>query len=293
MRMQELVWINGRTQPLSEATWHIEDRGGQFADGVYEVIRVYSGYPYTLGEHLERLVASAEGIRLACPYSVEQMAAAVRRHIADSGMAEGMIYMQLSRGVAPRNHLYPKNPEPLLYFYNRALPAILPAGQAPACKLITVEDERWKRCWVKSIALLAAVLAKNEANDRGCDEAVFTENGIVSECSASNFFIVSRGRLITAPVGQKVLPGITRGVLLKLADDLGIPTDIRFPTVYELLNADEVFITSTTREIGWVSHIDGRQVASECGPVTLKIHRAMQAQVKALVDRHARQAVAV
>jgi D-alanine transaminase len=291
--MQELVWINGQTQPLSEATWHIEDRGGQFADGVYEVIRVYSGVPYTLTEHLDRLQASAAGIRLACPYTTAELARAITAHIAASGMTEGMIYMQLSRGVAPRNHLFPKNPQPLVYFYNRALPPIPAAGQAPPCKLITVDDERWKRCWVKSIALLAAVLAKNEANDRGCDEAVFTENGVVTECSASNVFIVQAGRLITAPVGQRVLPGITRAVLLKLADDLGIPTDIRFPTTYELLHADEVFITSTTREIGWVSHINGQQVAAECGPVTLKIHRAMQAQVKALVERHARQTVPV
>ena len=291
--MRELVWINGQTQPLSEATWHIEDRGGQFADGVYEVIRVYSGFPFTLTEHLQRLIASAEGIRLGCPYNVEQIAAAVRQHIVDSGMSEGMIYMQLSRGVAPRNHLFPKNPQPLLYFYNRALPVIPAAGTAPACKLITVEDERWKRCWVKSIALLAAVLAKNQANEQGCDEAVFTENGCASECSASNFFIVSRGRLITAPVGQKVLPGITRTVILKLADELGIPTEIRYPTIYELLNADEVFITSTTREIGWVSHIDGKQISTNCGPITLGIHRAMQSQIKSLMTQIAPSRAAV
>ncbi|MFN4243795.1 MAG: D-amino acid aminotransferase [Tepidisphaerales bacterium] len=278
--MTELIWFNGRVQPLAEAKADIEDRGHQFADGVYEVIRVYQGVPFTLTEHLERLARSAEGIRLAMPMGLTELREAVQSVVAQSGLREGMVYLQLTRGVAPRNHLFPPVVRPTLYFYTRALPPVPAPGEAPGAKLVTVDDERWKRCWVKSIALLPNVLAKNAAAEQGADEAVFIEDGAVSECSASNLFAVGRGVLVTAPVGPKVLPGIVRQVLLEIAAEQGIPVIERHPTEFECRCGEELFITSTTREISWVSHWNGVQVHDRPGEITLRLHRAYQERVR-------------
>lgn len=278
--MQELIWVNGKVSLLSEATANYEDRGHQFADGVYEVVRVYKGRPFTCVEHLERLARSAAGIRLEMPLSPEKIAGEVQSLITQSGLQDGMVYMQLTRGIAPRNHLFPAHPKPTLYFFTRELPPVLAPGTAPGAKLVSVEDERWKRCWVKAIALLPNVLAKNAAAEQGADEAVFTENGTVTECSASNLFAVVRGTLVTAPVGTKVLPGITRQVLLDLASELGIPVSERNPTEYECRNSEELFITSTTRELSWVSHWNNTQIHDRPGEITVRLHRAYQDRVR-------------
>lgn len=278
--MTELIWLNGQVMPLASAKADIEDRGHQFADGVYEVIRVYQGVPFTLSEHLERLVRSAQGIRLGLPIDLAELESAVHDVVARSGLQECMVYLQLTRGVAPRNHLFPAAARPTLYFYTRALPPVPAPGEAPGAKLVTVEDERWKRCWVKSIALLANVLAKNTAAEQGADEAVFIEDGAVSECSASNLFAVGRGVLITAPVGPKVLPGIVRQVLLDIAAEQAIPVIERNPTEFECRCGEELFITSTTREISWVSHWNGVQIHDRPGEITLRLHRAYQERVR-------------
>src|SRR5207302_10469458 len=140
--------------------------------------------------------------------------------------------------------------------------------------LMSAEDDRWKRCWIKSIALLPNVLAKNRAVNAGADEAVFIENGFVTECSASNLFAVIGGKLVTHPVGSKVLPGITRAVLLDCATDLKIEVDERPVREEEAVRAAELFITSTTREIGWVARWNDRYIGqARCGPVTPALHR--------------------
>jgi D-alanine transaminase len=276
--MQDLIWINGEIVPMAEARISPEDRGYQFAEGVYEVIRLYGGRPFTLEEHLARLEKSAAGIQLAVPVAREGLKAEIGKLIAQGGVGEGMIYLQLTRGVAPRNHVFPAKAGTTLLFYARALPVLPPVDNNPAVKLVTVEDERWRRCWIKSIALLPNILAKNQAVAAGADEAVFVENGVVSECSASNFFAVIGGTLVTHPVGPKVLPGITRAVLLECARELGIGVEERAVGLEEAKGADEVFITSTTREVSPVGVWDGRAV----GPgreVTEALHRALRARV--------------
>jgi D-alanine transaminase len=280
--MAELIWFNGETIPLSEARPDVEDRGSQFADGVYEVIRLYDGRPFTLAEHLERLRKSATGIQIPMPLSPEALAGEIRKFIPKSGVGEGMIYLQLTRGVCPRNHLFPEGGcKPTLYFYARPLPKLPGPGEGEGAKLWSIADERWKRCWIKSIALLANVLAKNEAVAKGADEAAFVEDGIVSECSASNLYAVIGGRVVTHPVGPKVLPGITRAVLLEVAAELGIPLDERPLREHEAKAADEVFITSTTREISWVSKWDAKPVGGgRCGPVTRRLHEGLLARVR-------------
>jgi D-alanine transaminase len=283
--MTELIWHNGHISPLATATASFEDRGHQFADGVYEVIRVYrnssgTGTAFTLAEHLVRLAKSAAAIRIDVPLPLERLASEVNTLIARSGLVDGMIYLQLTRGVAPRNHIIAPNTKPTLYFYTRELPPVAAPGTAVGTKLITVTDERWKRCYIKSIALLPNILAKNLAVEQGADEAIFMDGENVTECSASNLCLIHRGTLITAPVGPKVLPGITRDLLLSLAPAIGIPTQERYPTEYECKNADELFITSTTRELSWVSHWNNHQLHTRAGPLTNKLHHAYQEQVR-------------
>jgi D-alanine transaminase len=187
-----------------------------------------------------------------------------------------MIYLQITRGAAPRNHIFADS-RPTVLFYARPLPQVAPAGGGEGIKLITQNDERWQRCWIKSIALLPNVLAKNAAVAAGCDEAVFVEKGIVTECSASNFFAVAAGKVLTHPVGPKVLPGITRLVLMDLCKQLDIPFVERPISEAESLAADEVFITSTTREIGWVARWNDRVIGNgTCGPITKRLHAAYQ-----------------
>lgn len=277
--MSEPIWINGQVMPLAEARVSVEDRGFQFADGVYEVMRIYNGRCFTMREHLERLERSCGGLGIAMPMPAGDLAVEVAALVNRSGLKEGMVYLQVTRGAAPRNHIFAACP-PTLLFYARALPPLKP-GQTTSAKLWSAVDERWKRCWIKSIALLPNVLAKNAAVAAGADEAVFVEEGFVSECSASNFFAVNAGTLLTAPVGPKVLPGVTRAALLDIARRMKLPVVERPVSEAEAFAADEVFITSTTRELSWVSHWNGRPLrCASCGPVATQLHLALQERVK-------------
>lgn len=279
---QELIWLNGEIGPMGEARLGVEDRGFQFADGVYEVVRLYGGRPFTLREHLERLERSAAGINLKLGTSAKDLASEVERFVSKTGVADGMIYLQATRGVAPRNHVFPDNARPTILFYARPLPPLPKPGEGEGAKLWSVPDERWKRCWVKSIALLPNVLAKNVAIEHGADEAVFVEDGLVNECSASNFYAVVGGKVVTHPVGPKVLPGITRQVLLEVAKDAGATVVERPPSEAEAMAAEELFITSTTREISWVGQWNGKPVGGgRCGPVTRRLHEALRRRVLA------------
>jgi D-alanine transaminase len=283
--MSELIWFNGETLPITEARISVEDRGFQFADGVYEVVRLYSGRPFALSEHMDRLERSAAGIELPLPLTKSAMADEIRKFIQRVSAGEGMIYLQLTRGVSPRNHLFPAllgqtNVRPTLLFYFRPLPAIIDVERTAGVKLLSVPDERWQRCWIKSIALLPNVLAKNRAVAAGCDEAVFIDGGIVTECAACNLFAITGRTLITHPVGNKVLPGVTRQAILSVAADAKVSVQERPATQAEFVAADELFIASTTREISWVSHWDAKPVrAQSCGPITQSLHAALRQHV--------------
>jgi D-alanine transaminase len=278
--MSEVIWLNGEVMPLADARINVEDRGFQFADGVYEVIRIYNGKPFTLAEHLARLKNSADGIQLSLPMDPATLASEILKFLPRAGILEGMIYLQLTRGVAPRNHIFPAA-GPTMLFYVRPLPPIPEPGTGEGVKLLAVPDERWKRCWIKSIALLPNVLAKNQAIAAGADEAVFIENGIVTECAASTIFAIIGRKIVTHPVGSKVLPGVTRSQLLELAPTVGLEVDERPFREEEGRRADELFITSTTREISWVARWNDRYIGqARCGPWTKKLHVALREKVK-------------
>ena len=278
--MTDLIWMNGEILPMHEARIGVEDRGFQFADGVYEVLRLYHGKPFTVAEHLARLERSAQGINLAVPLAATALAAEIQKLVDRAGVRDGMVYLQLTRGQSPRNHVFSPHVRPTLLFYVRPLPPPEPIGSGDGAKLLSVKDERWHRCWIKSIALLPNVLAKNQAVAAGADEAVFVDDQVVTECAASNLFAVIRGTLVTHPVGPRVLPGITRAVLLECAAQLKIPVQERPLTMTECHRADELFITSTTREISWVNQWDSTTVGTgACGPITRKLHTALRERI--------------
>jgi D-alanine transaminase len=280
------IWINGTVMPLAQASVGVEDRGFQFADGVYEVCRFYNGKFFTLREHMERLARSAEGIRLPLPMPIEQISQELRTFLPLTKLREGFVYLQLTRGAAERNHRYPKQPGHTLLWYARPLPPAKEAGEGEGVKLMTIADERWKRCWIKCIGLTANLLAKNDAVDAGYDEAVFVDRELITECATSNVFAVLGGTLITHPIGAKVLPGITRLVVLNVAEKLGIRVEERALREEEVKRADELFITSTTREIHWVQRYNDRYIGQgRCGPITIKLHRAFRDRVRAETAR--------
>ena len=282
--MTEWIWFNGQIVTTQQVKIAVEDRGFQFADGVYEVIRLYGGKPFTLNEHLDRLHRSAEAIQIALPFTRDELTEQILNFINRVQATDAFIYLQVTRGVAPRNHLFPQlsniQTTPTTLFYARPLAPTADPTASPGLRLLAVPDDRWKKCWIKSIALLPNVLAKSAAVAAGADEAVFIDNGFVTECSASNFFAVINNTLITHPVGEKVLPGITRQVLLQCAAKLGIAVQERPMTEGEATGADELFITSTTRQIGWVSTWNGKSVGlGRCGPIMLALHEALQRRI--------------
>jgi len=279
-----LIWFNGEVIPWADARIGVEDRGYQFADGVYEVCRFYNGKPFTLKPHMERLEKSAAGLRLTPPMPVDRIGEEIARFFPRTGLRDGSVYLQLTRGALSRNHRIPPPPYngTTLLFYAKPLPPPAEPATGEGIKLLAVADERWKRCWIKCIGLTANVLAKSDAMDKGYDEAAFVENAVVSECSTSNLFAVVGGKLITHPLGAKILPGITRLVTLECAAKLGIPVEERPIREEECRRADEMFITSTTREIAWVARWNDRYIGQgKCGPVTAKLHRAFRERVRA------------
>lgn len=281
-RVSDRIWFNGQVIPMSEAHVSVEDRGFQFADGVYEVMRIYNGRCFALKAHMKRLRISADAIRLDLSYSLDELSQAIERFVADEGLADGMVYFQATRGCTARNHVYPApgSCAPTVLFYTRALASLPAVGQGDGVKLQTVPDERWNKCWIKSIALLANVMAKNDAIAAGADEAVFVNGGKVTECSTMNLFAVIGGKLFTHPADGKILAGITRAVLIDLAPTIGIEVIERPLTVDEARHADELFVTGTTREIMWVSHWNGEPVRpGHCGPVTQRLHAALRDEV--------------
>jgi D-alanine transaminase len=278
----ELVWLNGKITPFAQARVGLEDRGFQFADGVYEVVRFYRSRCFTLDEHMERLEQSATALRIPLPLDRVQLKQAIIDLVDRGGEGEGMVYLQLTRGEAPRAHPFPDTAKPTLLFYTRPLPAPWRPGEGDGIKLFSAADERWKKCWIKSLALLGNVLAKQQAIENGADEAVFIDGEIVTECSASNIFCVKRGSVYTHPVGPKVLPGITRLVVAQLCKQMNVPFVEAALTPREMQAAEEIFITSTTRELAWVREWDRKTVGGgKCGTLTKRLHEGYRDRVRA------------
>lgn len=279
-------FIDGQFTSKDSLNISIDDRGYYFGDGVYEVVKVYDGELYTAEEHFERLFLSAAKIKLAIPYSEQQLIDIAKELVKINEVKTGHIYMQVTRGASARVHQFPENTvAPVVTGYAIHNPRPMKNIEG-GISVTSVEDVRWLRCDIKSLNLLANVLAKQEAYEAGCAEAIFVRDGFVMEGSSSNAFGVKNGVLITHPATNLILNGITRQVVLKLCVEMGIPVEERAFTPDEMYAMDEFFITSTTAEITPVVLIDEKPVGSGIpGEMTRKLQEAFARQIPLSVVR--------
>jgi len=273
------VYLNGRFMPMAQAQVPVMDRGFIFGDGVYEVIPVYNRTPLALGRHLDRLAHSLAGVRIANPMSRADWEALVGELIAREPEANQSIYLHITRGVAPRDHAFPKDVTPTVFAM--AKPMAPPPAQwlTEGIKAITHEDFRWLKCDLKTTALLANVLLRQMAVDAGATECLLIRDGYLTEGAASNAMIVVDGILLAPPRNHLLLPGITYDLVLEIAAQHGIPFEERPVTEAELRRASEIMMTSSTREIVPITMLDGQPIGNgRPGPVSQQLLSLYQEQ---------------
>lgn len=274
--MTRYAYVQRRFRPIQMATVAVEDRGYQFADGVYEVIKAVDGEPRDLDRHLARLSRSLHELRIAEPVQGRALPQLILEALRRHPLRFATVYIQVSRGTAPRNHAFPKAAKPNLVIAVRRAVFPTEAERMRGVGVITQPDQRWARADIKSIALLPNVLAKQAALEAGCREAwLVGEDGYVREGSSSNAWIVDRdGRIRTHPADHRILAGITRSVVLELARSEGLEVEERPFTVAEALVAREAFLTSTTSLVLPVTSVDGRVIANgRPGEITRRLAR--------------------
>jgi D-alanine transaminase len=257
----KIAYLNDEYLPLEQARVSVLDRGFLFADGVYEVIPVYGGRLFRLDQHLDRLDGSLDGIRLANPLSRPQWRAILARLVDMNGGGEQSVYFQVTRGAAAkRDHLFPANVPPTVFAMSSPLKAIDGKWLQEGAQAITLPDIRWQYCHLKTISLLPNVLMRQLADDSGADEAILIRDGLATECTVSNLFIVREGVIVTPPKSEYLLPGITRDLLLDLAHSHGMPSRERAIPEAELATADEIWITSSSKEVIPATRLNGRNI---------------------------------
>lgn len=272
-----LVYLNGKFLPPEQAQVSAFDRGFVFADGVYEVIPVYGGRLFRLAQHLARLDASLASIRLANPLPAAEWRRVCAHLIEKLGGGDLSLYVQVTRGPAPRDHAFPAKVEPTVFAYAQPLKYPEPAQLANGVRAITVPDIRWLRCDIKAIALLPNVLMRQQATEAGAAEAILIRDGLVTEGSASNIFAVVNGVLVTPPKGPFILPGITRDLVLELARAHDVPCAEHGLPETELRAADELMLSSSTKELLPITELDGTTVGrGRPGPLHARLHALYQ-----------------
>jgi D-alanine transaminase len=283
--MPRLAYVNRRFQPLAAAGVSVEDRGFQFADGVYEVCAVLGGKLLDWPLHLDRLTRNLSALLIPAPMSGAALTQVARRLIAANGLREALLYIQITRGAGRRDHPFPAQIEPTLVMTVRRFDfAQRVPQQAAGVGVISVTDQRWARCDIKSIALLPNVLAKQAARTAGAFEAWFVDDdGVVAEGGSTNAWIVdSTGTVITHPLSARVLPGVMRATLLRLARTAQVRVEERAFTLAEAQGAAEAFLTSTTAPCLGIVAIDGKQVGSGSpGPVTRRLGQLLWDEIAA------------
>lgn len=281
----ELLYLNGKIMPLAEGTVSVEDRGFQFGDGIYEVIKVMGGRLVYLQDHLERLRRSVGEIDLSSAIEGHPFDDVLPDLVTQSGLETGYVYMQVTRGLAPRDFAYPAGTHSTVLAYTRPMSYPDEATILAGVELYAVDDPRWARCDIKSTNLLGAVLAKEEARREGADEVVFLGPGrLVREGGSSNLFAVVEGTVRTHPLDRRILAGVTRHHVVRLARALGLPMEETAVDLSGLEAADEAFLTSTGLDVMPVVRIAGRPVADgRPGPLTLRLADALRGDVAAHV----------
>ncbi|MEK5173046.1 D-amino-acid transaminase [Heyndrickxia sp. FSL W8-0496] len=281
----EKIIFNGEIVEKSEVNIDIEDRGYQFGDGIYEVIRVYNGHLFTKDEHIQRLYESAEKISIHIPFSKKDLMQRLEELVETNQLDTGIIYLQITRGTYTRQHGFPSEEIiPTYVAYTREMP-IPQVSMDNGVKGLLVEDIRWLRCDIKSLNLLGNTLAKQKAAEAGCYEAIQHRGEEITEGSSSNVFIVKNNCVITRPATNLILNGITRQVILKLCKENGIEYKEQIFTVNDLKQADEVFISSTTSEVMPIVQINELQINSGTpGKITKKLQNLFKREIEKLSE---------
>lgn len=266
------VYLNGTFLPPAQAQVSAFDRGFVFGDGVYEVIPVFGGRLFRLPHHLARLDNSLREIRMTNPLPAAEWQRVFERLVEIQGGGELSIYLQVTRGVAPRDHAFPPNLTPTVFAYATPL-KYPPAEQVErGIAAITAPDIRWLRCDIKAIALLPNAMLRSQALDANAAEAVLLRDGFMTEGAASNIFVVRGGRLMTPPKGPLILPGVTRDLVLELARAHGVPCAEAAVSESALRSADEIWMTSSTKEILAITRLDGKPVGNgKPGPLHARL----------------------
>ena len=277
--MPELAYLNGKFMPIEEAMVPIEDRGYNFGDAVYEVVNSYNGGFFGLEEHLDRLERSLRELSYP-PIPRDKIRDGMLELLKRSEMDRAGVYLQISRGVAPRLHAYTDVKEPQIVMIVRGVKDVPAELRENGVSAITVKDIRWGRCDIKTVLLLPNCMAKQQALEADAYDAIFvTEAGVVRETTISNVFMVKDGVVVTHPANQNILNGITRIMTIDCCRELDLSLEERFYTSDEMFSADEVFFSGTTIEVLGVVNIDNRAIADgKVGPVARRLHEALHAK---------------
>jgi D-alanine transaminase len=273
-----MVFLNGQFLPLEEARVPVLDRGFIFGDGIYELIPVYARRPFRMAEHLARMQDSLDGIRLANPYDTDQWKALIGELIARNPGEDMSVYLHVTRGVAPRDHPFPQGVPPTVFMM--ASPLLPPAAELvrDGVAAVTAVDNRWLRCDIKAISLLPNVLLRQLSVDVGAAETLMLRDGFLSEGSASNIFVVRDEILLAPPKSTLMLPGITYDVVLELAAANGIAHRVREISEFELRSAQEIWLTSSSKEVLAIATLDGHPVGTgKPGPLFARMFALYQA----------------
>lgn len=279
--VEGIAYLDGVFMPIENAKVSIEDRGFQFSDGVYEVIKTYDGIPFACDAHLDRLERSLRLLDLPLPGNRRELEGLIDEAIRRTGLQDAVVYIQITRGHAPRKHDFPDNVKPTMVLTVRRARPIPEKLYEDGVSVIITRDERWLRCDIKSICLLPNVLAKEKANRAGAFEAILVrDDGRVTEGTTCNVFIVKSGKLHTAPEGNWILSGVTRAVVLRLARREGMTIVEDFFSPQVLMSADEVFITNTSIEVMPVVTVDGQPIGNGIpGEVTRHLAKLFKEEV--------------
>ena len=272
-----MIYLNGEFMPIEQARIPVLDRGFIFGDGVYEVIPVYSRHPFRLAEHLRRLQSSLDSVKLANPHDDATWTRLIGRLIELNEPEDQSLYMHVTRGPAKRDHAFPKDVTPTVFLMSNPLTTPPPHQVNEGVCAITAVDNRWLRCDIKAIALLPNVLLRQEAVEAGCVEAVLLREGFMTEGAASNIFVVRNDVLLAPPKNHLMLPGITYDVVLELAQAAGIRHEVREISEAELRGAQEVWLTSSTREVLAITRLDDTPVGNgRPGPMFSRMYALYQ-----------------
>ncbi|HUX29052.1 MAG TPA: D-amino acid aminotransferase [Thiobacillus sp.] len=271
------AYLNGRFLPLADAKVSVLDRGFVFGDGVYELVPVYSKKPFRLDEHLRRLQGSLDGIRLANPHDTGVWHELILRLVELQDFADQSVYIQVTRGMPvegqpPRDHAFPQGVPPTVFMFSQPLATSTPAQKAAGVCAVSAVDNRWQRCNIKAISLLANILLRQQAVDADCAETVMLRDGFLTEGAASNIFVVKDGVLRAPLPSSLMLTGVTYDVVLELAAAHGIPHEVRAISEAGVRSADELWMTSSTKEIMAIVKLDGVPVgAGVPGPLAQRM----------------------